>query len=103
MVHVVVCTSEADCEVMGGSLFFTLDPGKKKPLSSTPHYERIVEKLPRRADLSLPVGTYLSLSFFLLLPLKGGCFNLRYTNWRSSRVSPFTKTPVLWTLSAFSG
>lgn len=58
-------------EVTGGILFFTL----KKPLIA--HLTlRIVQKPPRRADLSPPVGTYLSPSFFLHLPLKAGCFNL---------------------------
>ena len=92
-VRVVVCSFEAECEVMGGNLFFTLDPSKEKLFSSTPHSGRIVEMLPRRADLSLPVGTYLSPSLFLRLPLKGGCFNLRYTSWRSSWVSAFTIVP----------
>ncbi len=62
-----------------GAFSSPLDPSKKL-FSSTPHSERIVEKLPRRADLSLSVGTYLSPSFFLRLALKGGCFKLRYTN-----------------------
>lgn len=57
---------------MGGSLFFTL---KKKPLIA--HLTlRIVQKNLKRADLAPPVGTYLSQSFFLRLPLKAGCFNL---------------------------
>ncbi len=70
---------EAECEVMGGSLFFTHDPSKKL-FSSTPRSERIVERSPRRADLSLLVGTYLSPFLFLHPALKGGCFNLHYTN-----------------------
>lgn len=58
-------------QFMGGILFFTL----KKPLIA--HLTlRIVKKPPQRADLSPPVGTYLSPSFFLHLPLKAGCFNL---------------------------
>lgn len=48
---------------------------KKKPLITHLNL-RIVQKPPRRADLSPPVGTYLSPSFFLCLPLKAGCFNL---------------------------
>lgn len=73
-VHVQVTGINVGCsmkEVMGGILFFTL----KKPLIA--HLSlRIVQKSPRRADLSPPVGTYLSPSFFLHLPLKAGCFNL---------------------------
>ena len=81
----------------------TLEPSKKRKkslFSSTPRSERIVEMLPRRADLSLPVGTYLSPSLFPRLPLKGRCFNLRCANWRLSWVSTFYQSPM-GKLSAF--
>ena len=80
MGHVVVCTSEADCYGYGWEPFLHSRLHSKLFFPSTPHSERIVERLPRRADLSLPVRTYLSLSLFHCLALKGGCFNLRYTN-----------------------
>ena len=91
-VCVCVCVSEGLCTLQsaarlqgygwGPSLHSRpeLKKKKKKLFSSTPHSKRIAERLPRRADLSLPVGTYLSPSLFLRPALKGGCFNLRYTN-----------------------